>query len=137
MEELVKNQAILDDGRTLLGIGITTVRCKAWVKALDGTQLPLLIVYQNDLVKLDKPNPLFCYGYRSYDIHINPSFKASRLSLLDQGFILAIAHIHGSGEIGKQWYENENQLRKRNTFIDFIAYVEYLRDMKFCSKEKL
>ena len=83
MEELVKNQAILDDGRTLLGIGITTVRCKAWVKALDGTQLPLLIVYQNDLVKLDKPDPLFCYGYRSYDIHINPSFKASRLSLLD------------------------------------------------------
>ena len=70
-------------------------------------------------------------------ICIDPSFKASRLSLLDQGFIFAIAHIRGGGEMGRQWYENGKLLKKRNTFTDFIACAEYLIEMKFCSKEKL
>ena len=70
-------------------------------------------------------------------ICIDPSFKASRLSLLDRGFIFAIAHIRGGGEMGRQWYENGKLLKKRNTFTDFIACAEYLIEMKFCSKEKL
>lgn len=70
-------------------------------------------------------------------ICIDPSFKASRLSLLDRGFIFAIAHIRGGGEMGRPWYENGKLLKKRNTFTDFIACAEYLIEMKFCSKEKL
>ena len=110
---------------------------RKWANASDGTQIPLSIVYRKDLVKLDGSDPLLLYGYGSYEICIDPSFKASRLSLLDRGFIFAIAHIRGGGEMGRQWYENGKLLKKRNTFTDFIACAEYLIEMKFCSKEKL
>lgn len=68
---------------------------------------------------------------------LDPSFKGSRLSLLDRGFIYAIAHIRGGGEMGRQWYENGKLLKKKNTFTDFIACAEYLIDKKYCTKEKL
>ena len=68
---------------------------------------------------------------------MDPSFKSARLSLLDRGFVYAIAHIRGGGEMGRQWYENGKLLKKKNTFTDFIASAEYLIEKKFCSKEKL
>lgn len=68
---------------------------------------------------------------------IDPYFKASRLSLLDRGFIYAIAHIRGGGEMGRQWYENGKLLKKKNTFTDFIACAEHLIEKKYCNKEKL
>jgi len=68
---------------------------------------------------------------------IDPSFKSSRLSLLDRGFIYVIAHIRGGGEMGRQWYENGKLLKKKNTFTDFIACAEHLIEKKFCSKERL
>ncbi|TXG57418.1 hypothetical protein EZV62_018731 [Acer yangbiense] len=77
------------------------------------------------------------YNNGAFKICIDPSFKASRLSLLDRGFIFAIAHIRGGGEMGRQWYENGKLLKKRNTFTDFIASAEYLIEKKYCSKEKL
>lgn len=110
---------------------------RKWASASDGTQVPISIVYREDLVKLDGSDPLLLYGYGSYEVCIDPSFKASRLSLLDRGFIFAIAHIRGGGEMGRQWYENGKLLKKRNTFSDFIACAEYLIDNKYCSKEKL
>ncbi|XP_061362749.1 uncharacterized protein LOC133306444 [Gastrolobium bilobum] len=110
---------------------------RQWAPALDGTLIPISIVYRKDLVKLDGSDPLLLYGYGSYEICIDPSFKSSRLSLLDRGFIYAIAHIRGGGEMGRQWYENGKLLKKKNTFTDFIACAEYLIEKKFCSKERL
>lgn len=110
---------------------------RQWATASDGTQIPISIVYQKNLVKLDSSDPLLLYGYGSYEICIDPTFKASHFSLLDRGFIYAIAHIRGGGEMGRQWYENGKLLKKKNTFTDFIACAEYLIDKKYCSKEKL
>ncbi|OVA10737.1 Peptidase S9 [Macleaya cordata] len=110
---------------------------RKWATSSDGTQIPISIVYRKNLVKLDGSDPLLLYGYGSYEVCIDPYFKASRLSLLDRGFIYAIAHIRGGGEMGRQWYENGKLLKKRNTFTDFIACAEYLIENKYCSKEKL
>ncbi|XP_021750642.1 uncharacterized protein LOC110716331 [Chenopodium quinoa] len=110
---------------------------RKWATASDGTHIPLSVVYRKDLVKLDGSNPLLLYGYGSYEICINPTFKASRLSLLDRGFVFAIGHIRGGGEMGRKWYENGKLLKKLNTFTDFIACAEYLIENNYCSKEKL
>ncbi|KAK2635156.1 hypothetical protein Ddye_029948 [Dipteronia dyeriana] len=110
---------------------------RKWASASDATQIPISIVYRKNLVKLDGSDPLLLYGYGSYEICIDPSFKTSRLSLLDRGFIYAIAHIRGGGEMGRQWYENGKLLKKKNTFTDFIACAEYLIENRYCSKEKL
>nr|XP_043610066.1 protease 2-like [Erigeron canadensis] len=110
---------------------------REWAIAQDGTHVPISIAYQKDLVKLDGSDPLLLYGYGSYEICVDPSFKASRLSLLDRGFIYAIAHIRGGGEMGRKWYENGKYLQKMNTFTDFIDCAEYLIKRKYCTKEKL
>ncbi|KAK9274711.1 hypothetical protein L1049_021962 [Liquidambar formosana] len=110
---------------------------RKWANASDGTQIPISIVYRKNLVKLDGSDPLLLYGYGSYEVSIDPSFRASRLSLLDRGFIYAIGHIRGGGEMGRQWYENGKLLKKKNTFTDFIACAEYLIQKKYSSKEKL
>ncbi|CAK7339812.1 unnamed protein product [Dovyalis caffra] len=110
---------------------------RKWATASDGTQVPISIVYRKNLVKLDGSDPFLLYGYGSYEVCIDPWFKASRLSLLDRGFIFAIAHIRGGGEMGRQWYENGKYLQKKNTFTDFIACAEYLIEQRYCSKEKL
>ncbi|KAM3320589.1 protease 2-like isoform X2 [Capsicum chacoense] len=110
---------------------------RQWATVSDGTKIPISIIYQKNLVKLDSSDPLLLYGYGSYEVCIDPTFKASRLSLLDRGFIYAIAHIRGGGEMGRQWYENGKLLKKKNTFTDFIACAEYLIDNKYCCKEKL
>lgn len=110
---------------------------RKWATASDGTHIPLSVVYRKDLVKLDGSDPLLLYGYGSYEICIDPTFKASRLSLLDRGIIFVIAHIRGGGEMGRNWYENGKFLKKLNTFTDFIACAEYLIENKYCSKEKL
>ncbi|KAL0363792.1 UNVERIFIED_CONTAM: Protease 2 [Sesamum angustifolium] len=110
---------------------------RQWATAADGTQIPISIVYRKDLVKLDGSDALLLYGYGSYEVCIDPYFKASRLSLLDRGFIFAIAHVRGGGEMGRPWYENGKLLKKKNTFTDFIACAEYLVEKKYCSKEKL
>ncbi|KAK4263440.1 hypothetical protein QN277_028843 [Acacia crassicarpa] len=110
---------------------------RLWAPASDGTLIPISVVYRKDLVKLDGSDPLLLYGYGSYETCVDPGFKSSRLSLLDRGFIFAIAHIRGGGEMGRQWYENGKLLKKKNTFTDFIACAEYLIDNKYSSKERL
>ncbi|XAR65534.1 Oligopeptidase B [Bertholletia excelsa] len=110
---------------------------RQWATAMDGTQIPISIVYRKDLVKLDGSAPCLLYGYGSYEVCIDPWFNASRLSLLDRGFIYVIAHVRGGGEMGRQWYENGKLLKKKNTFTDFIACAEYLIEKKYCVKEKL
>ncbi|RCV23326.1 hypothetical protein SETIT_4G290300v2 [Setaria italica] len=110
---------------------------RKWAAAADGTQIPMSVLYRKDLVKLDGSDPMLLYGYGSYKICIDPTFRGSRLSLVDRGFIYVIAHIRGGGEMGRKWYEDGKLLKKKNTFTDFIDCAEHLIKNKYCSKEKL
>ncbi|XP_020583722.1 uncharacterized protein LOC110026871 [Phalaenopsis equestris] len=110
---------------------------REWAVASDGTKIPISVLYNKNLAKLDGSDPLLLYGYGSYEACIDPSFKGSLLSLVDRGFIYAIAHIRGGGEMGRKWYEDGKLLKKINTFTDFIASAEYLIENKYCSREKL
>lgn len=106
------------------------------VKVDDGTEVPVSIVYKKSHRK-DGPQPLHLYGYGSYGINIDPEFSSSLLSLINRGFIYAIAHIRGGGELGREWYENGKMLNKINTFNDFIACAEYLIDNHYTSSNQL
>ncbi|MEX9905860.1 S9 family peptidase [Providencia rettgeri] len=92
---------------------------RIWVTAQDGVKVPVSLVYRKDLFKHGQ-NPLLVYGYGAYGYGIDPSFSSSRLSLLDRGFIYAIAHIRGGGDLGKNWYIQGKTIHKMNTFTDFI-----------------
>ncbi len=109
---------------------------RVWATATDGTKVPISLVYKKDL-KNDFGNPLLLYGYGSYGVTIDPSFSATRLSLLDRGFVFAIAHIRGGEYLGRQWYDNGKLFTKMNTFTDFIACAEHLVDSGYTTKNKL
>ncbi len=96
-------------------------------RAADGTQLPISIVYKKGLPQNGtNTNPLLLTGYGSYGYSYDPGFSSSRLSLLDRGVVVAIAHIRGGSEMGRRWYEDGKFLQKKNTFTDFIACAEHL-----------
>jgi oligopeptidase B len=93
--------------------------------AADGTAIPISIVYRRG-TKLDGSAPLLVYGYGSYGLSQEPAFGASRVSLLDRGFVYAIAHVRGGQEMGRAWYEDGKLMKKRNTFTDFTTVTEFL-----------
>ena len=101
------------------------------VKARDGKEIPVSIVYRKDKFKQDGTNPLLNYGYGSYGFTRDPSFNISVLSLLDRGFVYAISHIRGSKMLGRQWYEDGKKFNKMNTFTDFIDSTKALIDLKY------
>jgi oligopeptidase B len=101
----------------------------------DGQKVPISLVYRKG-IKLDGNNPLLLYGYGSYGISNDPYFSSVRLSLLDRGFICAIAHVRGGQEMGRDWYENGKKLNKINTFNDFIDCAEYLISQKYTNPSK-
>ncbi|PIX10395.1 MAG: oligopeptidase B [Flavobacteriaceae bacterium CG_4_8_14_3_um_filter_34_10] len=109
---------------------------RIWATAADGTKIPVSIVYKKG-IKKDGSNPLLQYGYGSYGYTIDPSFSSSRLSLLDRGFIFAIAHVRGGEYLGRKWYEDGKLLKKKNTFTDFIDVSKYLIAEGYTSKEHL
>ena len=109
---------------------------RIWAEAKDGKQVPVSLVYKKDL-KHKQGNPLLLYGYGSYGATIDPGFSSTRLSLLDRGFVFAIAHIRGSQYLGRDWYEDGKMLHKKNTFTDFIACAESLIEKGFTHTEKL
>lgn len=98
---------------------------RTWVKAQDGVEVPVSLVYRKDLFKKGE-NPILIYGYGSYGSSIDPSFSSPRLSLLDRGFVYAIVHVRGGGELGKRWYNQGKMEHKVNTFTDFIDATKYL-----------
>jgi oligopeptidase B len=104
--------------------------------ARDGVEVPISLAYRKGLT-MDGDNPLLLYGYGSYGSSMDATFRSSRLSLLDRGFVFAIAHVRGGEELGRQWYENGKLLKKMNTFTDFIDCAEFLIDKKFTCKKKL
>ena len=109
---------------------------RIWATADDGTEVPMSIVYKKG-IKKDGNNPTLLYAYGSYGSSTNPTFVSSRLSLLERGFIYAIAHIRGGQEMGRQWYEDGKMFKKKNTFTDYIDCAEHLIAEKYTSPEKL
>lgn len=110
---------------------------RLWAKGEDGTEVPISLVYRKDAFTHNGRNPLLLYGYGSYGHSIDPGFSSVRLSLLDRGFVYAIAHIRGGEELGRPWYENGKLLNKKNTFTDFIACAEHLVHQHYTQKEHL
>ncbi len=98
---------------------------RIWARAEDGTEIPISLIKHKD-TKKSKETPLLLYAYGSYGATIDPYFSTIRLSLLDRGFIYAIAHIRGSEYLGRAWYDNGKLLNKKNTFTDFIDCSKFL-----------
>jgi len=109
---------------------------RVMVTAADGTQIPVSIVYRKG-IKKDGSNPTLLYAYGSYGASMDPYFSSVRLSLLNRGFVYALAHIRGGQEMGRQWYDNGKLLNKKNTFTDFIDCGDYLIKNGYTTNDKL
>ncbi|AZL16261.1 S9 family peptidase [Rickettsiales endosymbiont of Stachyamoeba lipophora] len=97
----------------------------------DGVMVPISLLYKKELFKKDGSNPLYLYGYGSYGIGIDPGFNTNIISLVDRGFVYAIAHIRGGDDLGFEWYEQAKFLTKKRTFEDFIAAAQYLVNQNY------
>ncbi|UCE22897.1 MAG: S9 family peptidase, partial [Candidatus Aminicenantes bacterium] len=130
-KELLKQQEVLGD------FDPTNYQAERhYATARDGTKVPISLVYRKGLEK-NGNNPLLLYGYGSYGSTGSASFRSDRLSLLDRGFVYALAHIRGGSEMGRYWYEEGKLLNKKNTFTDFIDCAEFLVAEKFTNPDKL
>ncbi|PIA77484.1 oligopeptidase B [Gaetbulibacter sp. 4G1] len=130
--EIKKEQEVLDEN-----FNKENYECKRiWATARDGVKVPISLVYKKGM-KLNGSNPLLQYAYGSYGSTVDPSFSTIRLSLLDRGFIYAIAHIRGGEYLGRDWYENGKLLTKKNTFTDFIDCSKYLIEQNYTSNKHL
>jgi len=109
---------------------------RLWANARDGERIPISMVYHKD-TPLEETTPLLLYAYGSYGHTVDPSFSSSRLSLLDRGFVYAIAHIRGGEYLGRHWYEDGKLLKKKNTFYDFIDCSRFLIEEKYTSAQHL
>jgi oligopeptidase B len=104
--------------------------------ARDGARIPVSIVYRKGF-KRDGNAPLYQYGYGSYGSSVDPAFSATRLSLLDRGFVFALAHVRGGQELGRAWYDDGRLLHKQNTFTDFIDVTDYLVKESYAAADKV
>lgn len=109
---------------------------RLYATASDGVRIPISLVYKKGFKKNGQA-PLLLYGYGSYGASMDPTFSSTRLSLLNRGFVYAIAHIRGGQEMGRQWYEDGKMMKKENTFSDFICCGKHLIDEKYTSKGHL
>lgn len=110
---------------------------RIFVTARDGKQVPVSLVYRKECFKKDGTNPLLQYGYGAYGITIDPSFSSTSLSLLDRGFVYAIAHVRGSEMLGRAWYEQGKMQYKQNSFSDFIDVTHSLVNQGYGAKNKV
>ncbi|MFD1008603.1 S9 family peptidase [Oceanisphaera ostreae] len=110
---------------------------RVWVTARDGAKVPVSLVYRVDLFKSLAGNPLLVYAYGAYGASMDPDFSSARLSLLDRGFVYAIAHVRGGEELGRDWYEQGRLLNKQNTFNDFIDVTQTLIDQGYGDKSRV
>ena len=108
---------------------------RIFAKSHDGTKIPITLVYKKGLVR-DGNNPALMYGYGAYGGTIDPYFSSDLISLLDRGFVWAIAHVRGGGDLGQEWYDQGKMLNKKNSFYDFIACGEHLINEKYTCSEK-
>ena len=110
---------------------------RIWAKATDGVLVPISLVYKKSAFNKDGKQPLLLYAYGSYGYSMDAYFSANRLSLLQRGFVFAIAHIRGGEDLGRAWYEDGKLLKKKNTFTDFIACAEHLIQQNYTSAAHL
>ncbi len=108
---------------------------RLWARAPDGTAIPISLVARREV--LGRPAPLYLYGYGAYGESLDPWFSHARLSLLERGFVFAIAHVRGGGELGEAWYRGGKLEHKQNTFDDFIACAEHLIAEGYTRTDKL
>jgi oligopeptidase B len=109
---------------------------RVWAQAADGARVPISYVHRRDIAR-DGSAPALLYGYGSYEHSVDPTFDSDRVSLLDRGFIYAIVHVRGGGELGRRWYEDGKLLKKRNTFTDFCACADHLVAERFTTHGRL
>ena len=109
---------------------------REWATADDGTKIPISLVCRKGTAR-DGSSPFQLYGYGSYELSVDPSFSVPRLSLLDRGFVYAIAHVRGGGEMGRHWYDDGKMLRKINTFTDFVACARHVVSGGWTSADRL
>jgi oligopeptidase B len=109
---------------------------REWATADDGSRIPISLVSRRDRDR-SAPSPMLLYGYGSYELSVDPTFSASRVSLLDRGVVFAIAHVRGGGEMGRRWYDDGKLLHKTNTFTDFVACAEHLVQEKWTAPDLL
>ncbi len=110
---------------------------RIWAKAADGVLVPISLVYQKSAFSKTGKNPVLLYAYGSYGYSMDAYFSSNRLSLLQRGFVFAIAHIRGGEDLGRAWYEDGKLLKKKNTFTDFIACAEHLVQQEYTSPAHL
>ncbi len=110
---------------------------RLWISAADGVKVPVSLVYSRDAFSKDGTNPIHLYGYGSYGYALPIGFSATRLALLDRGFVMAYAHIRGGGDLGDAWHDAGKMMEKRNTFTDFIAAAEALVAQKYGAPDKV
>ncbi len=109
---------------------------RVFATAKDGVKVPISLVYKKGLVR-DGKAPIYLYGYGSYGFALPITFSSNRLSLLDRGAVVAIAHIRGGGDLGKPWHDEGRMMKKKNTFTDFIACAEFLLGERYGSQDRL
>ncbi len=109
---------------------------RLWATSADGARVPISIVHRRDLAR-DGNHPTLLYGYGAYEMPSDPMFDSARLSLLDRGFVYAIAHVRGGGEMGREWYEEGKFLCKTNTFDDFVACAVELIEQRYTNPRRL
>ena len=110
---------------------------RIWAKAAEGVLVPISLVYQKSTFSKSGKNPVLLYAYGSYGYSMDAYFSSNRLSLLQRGFVFAIAHIRGGEDLGRAWYEDGKLLKKKNTFTDFIACAEHLVQQEYTSPAHL
>ncbi len=109
---------------------------REWAEAPDGARVPISLVFRRGTPR-DGSAPTVLYGYGSYELSMDPWFSIARLSLVDRGFVFAVAHVRGGGEMGRRWYEDGKLLAKKNTFSDFVAAADHLVKAGWTSPERL
>ena len=129
---------LLKQEKVLGGFDATLYQAeRLFIKARDGQEVPVTLVYRKELFNKDGTNPLYQYGYGSYGYTVEPDFSSSILSLLDRGFVYSIAHVRGSEMLGRGWYDDGRMLNKQNSFNDFIDVTQALTAQGYGDKSKV
>ena len=131
-KKLLKQKDVIDNNFDIENY----IEKRVFAESRDGISIPISLIYKKD-IDLNSETPLLLYAYGSYGYTTDPSFSSNRLSLLDRGFIFAIAHVRGGEYLGRQWYEKGKLLTKKNTFNDFIDVSKFLIDKGYTSAKHL
>jgi oligopeptidase B len=132
----LKQRPVLDHPKLGPYLPSDYVQRREWATAPDGARVPISLVYRADTA-LDGSAGCVLYGYGAYEVSLSPTFSIARLSLLDRGYVYAIAHVRGGGELGRGWYDDGKLAAKQNTFTDFVACARHLVQAGYTSHERL